>query len=162
MNNKVINNLFGKELITAMQELLEEFVALDYDIGTLLNKLKNVNESVRVGLYLMALERNYNSMVLKLNFVNKMLNDERKDKFLEAYKNGEMEKFLAPMGKSDKISLMEDLGVNVDIKGRELLSKENKNYYDILSTSIMDDQVIDARNGIDRFIKYKKEDEKEA
>ncbi len=162
MNNKVINDLFGKDLITAMQELLEEFVALDYDIGMLLNKLKNVNESIRVGLYLMALERNYNSMVLKINSVNKMLNNERKDKFLEAYKKGEMEKFLALMGKNDKISLMEDLGVNVDIKGRALLSKEKRKYYDILSESIMDDQVIDARNGIDRFIKYKKEDKKEA
>lgn len=157
MKNKIINNLFGEELINAMKDLLNKFVGLDYDEQMLLKDLKGINESVRMGLYLMALENGEDQIAFKLNRVNKMLNADRKNDFLDAFEKGETDKFLAMLGKSDKISLMDDLGVNVDVKERASLSKIQKKYYEIISNSIFNDQSLDARDGIDRFIKYKKE-----
>lgn len=157
MKNKIINNLFGEELINAMKDLLNKFVGLDYDEQILLKDLKGINESVRMGLYLMALENGEDQIAFKLNRVNKMLNADRKNDFLDAFEKGETDKFLAMLGKSDKISLMDDLGVNVDVKERASLSKIQKKYYEVISNSIFTDQSLDARDGIDRFIKYKKE-----
>lgn len=157
MKNKIINNLFGEELINAMKDLLNKFVGLDYDEQILLKDLKGINESVRMGLYLMALENGEDQIAFKLNRVNKMLNADRKKDFLDAFEKGETDKFLAMLGKSDKISLMDDLGVNVDVKERASLSKIQKKYYEVISNSIFTDQSLDARDGIDRFIKYKKE-----
>lgn len=162
MKNKVINNLFGDELVKAMKDLLNEFVALDYDEKMLLKSLKGINESVRMGLYLMALENDKDKIAFRINKVNKELNEERKNNFLDAFEKNEAEKFLAMLGKSDKISLMDDLGVNVDVIERAGLTKEQKKYYEIISNSIYNDQSLDARNGIDRFITYKKDKEKEA
>ena len=158
MKNKLINDLFGKELIHAMKEMLEEFKRLKFDDRQIEKAMKNINESVRVGLYLMALEKNYDEIAYKINVANKRINITRKEKFIEAYEKGEAIKYLSILGKGDKISLMSDLGIDVDLKERALLSKVEKDYFTIISNSIMEDQKVDKRDGIDQFVKYKKED----
>ena len=123
MKNKIINNLFGKELIQAMKEMLEEFIRLDFDVEQMVKAMKDINESVRIGLYLMALEKNYDTLAYKINVANKKLNIIRKEKFIEAYEKHQVDKFLSMLGKGDKISLMSDLGIDVDVRGRASLSK---------------------------------------
>ena len=158
MKDKIINNLFGKKLIQAMREMLEEFKRLDFDEHQIEKAMKNINESVRVGLYLMALEKDLDTLAYKINVANRRLNITRKEKFIEAYEKGEANKFLSMLGKGDKISLMSDLGVDVDVRERASLSKVDRDYYTIISNSIMEEQELDQRDGIDQFIKYKKED----
>ena len=158
MKNKIINSLFGKELVQAMKEMLEEFIRLDFDVEQIVKAMKDINESVRVGMYLMALERNLDSMAYKINVANKKLNIIRKEKFIEAYESKQVEKFLSILGKGDKISLMSDLGIDVDVRGRASLTKEQREYYRLISNSIMNDQKINQKDGIDSFITYKKED----
>lgn len=157
MKNKIINKLFGKDLVQAMREILEEFINLDYDVDLMVKALRDINESVRIGIYLMALEKNYDAVAYKIKKANEQLNEIRKDKFLEAYKNKETDRFLAVLGKSDKLSLLGDLGIDGDVKARANLSKEQKDYYKIISNSIMESQKDDKRDGIDKFITYKKE-----
>ena len=53
---------------------------------------------------------------------------------------------------------MGDLGVDVDVRERAKLSKVDRDYYTIISNSIMEDQEYDNRDGISKFVKYKKED----
>lgn len=158
MKNKIINNLFGKELIQAMKEMLEEFIRLDFDVEQMVKAMKDINESVRIGLYLMALEKNYDTLAYKINVANKKLNIIRKEKFIEAYEKHQVDKFLSMLGKGDKISLMSDLGIDVDVRGRASLSKEQREYYRLISNSIMASQEENKKDGIDNFIKYKKED----
>ena len=158
MKNKIINDLFGKELVQAMKEMLTDFRQLKFDEHQIEKAMKEINESVRVGLYLMALENNYDDLAYKINVANKRLNITRKEKFLEAYEKGEALKFLSILGKGDKISLMGDLGVDVDVRERAKLSKVDRDYYTIISNSIMEDQKYDNRDGISKFVKYKKED----
>ncbi len=161
MKNKLINKLYGKQLLDAMNDLLKEFVALDYDDESIYKALKDINETVRVGLYLMSLEKNLTKFSYRINRVNRILNEERKLKFIESYKRKETDRFLALLGKGDKISLMGDLGVGVPLEERINFTKEQRDYYKIITDSIMKDQEYDKRDGIDTFIKYKK-DEKEA
>ena len=158
MKDKLINNLFGKKLIQAMKEMLDEFKRLDFDEHQIEKAMKNINESVRVGMYLMALENNYDTLAYKINVANKRLNITRKENFIKAYEKGEANKFLSMLGKGDKISLMSDLGVDVDVRERASLSKVDRDYYTIISNSIMEEQELDQRDGIDQFVKYKKED----
>ncbi len=158
MKNKLINNLFGKELINAMKEMLTEFKKLKFDEHQIEKAMKGINESVRVGLYLMALEKNYDTIAYKINVANKRLNEERKEKFIEAYEKGEAKKYLAILGKVDKISLMSDLEIDVDVRERALLSNVERDYYKLISDSIMEEQEVDNRDGIDQFINYKKEE----
>ncbi len=157
MKGKEISKLFGKDLLKAMRELLAQFMALNYDEDSIYKVLKNVNESVRTGMYLLALEKNYITMSQRINRVNRKLNIVRKEKFIEAYEKKETERFLATLGKGDKISLMSDLGIDVSLEERMKLSKQQLDYYRIISNSIMDSQETDKRDGIDTFIKYKKD-----
>lgn len=160
MKNKLINKLFGKKLLEAMNELLAEYVALDYDEESIYKSLKGVNESVRVGMYLLTLEKNLTNFSYRINRVNRRLNDERKENFIKAYEKKEADKFLAMLGKGDKISLMSDLGIDVSLKERALLTTKERDYYKVISNSIMEDQEYDKRDGIDTFVKYKKEEKK--
>lgn len=157
MKNKIINKLFGKELIQAMNELLEKFKMLDCEVEEIEKELKEINESVRIGLYLMALEKNYDGLAIRINKANKYLNDNRKERFLEAYEKGKTENFLASLGKGDKLSLMSDLGIDGDVIKRSSLTKKERDYYRIISNSIMDEQELDKRDGITQFIKYENE-----
>lgn len=160
MKNKFINNLFGEQLLKAMNDLLKEFVDLDYDEETIYKALKDVNESVRVGMYLLTLEKNLTNMSYRINRVNKRLNYLRKENFLKAYEKKETEKFLSILGKGDKISLMSDLGIDVPLNERMKLSNQEREFFKIISDSIMLDQEYDKRDGIDTFVKYKKEEKK--
>ena len=158
MMNEVINDLYGEELIKAMNHLIDEFLELNFDSSDVLKSLKNINESVRIGIYLLALERQESDMAYKINKANKRLNEIRKEKFIEAYNNDTVSKYLKKLGKVDKISLMEDLNIDVPVNERVKLSKKQRDYYRIISESIMDDQVDDDRDGIDTFITYKKDE----
>ena len=158
MKNKVINDLFGKELIRAMREMLEEFKRLKFDDRQIEKAMKDINESVRIGLYLMALEKNLDDLAYKINVANRRINITRKENFIKAYEKGEANKFLSILGKGDKISLMSDLGVDVDVRERALLSKVDRDYYTVISNSIMEDQETDKRDGIKQLVTYKKED----
>ena len=157
MKDKVINRLFGKQLITAMNEMVKQLYAMNADTDEIVKELKYINESVRVGLYLIALEKNYDNLAFRINKANGIINQERKEKFIEAYKAKKVDKFIATLGKADKISLMSDLGVDVEVSERVKLPKEKREYYKILSNSIMLDQEEDKRDGIDQFIKHKKD-----
>ena len=158
INKKLINSLFSEELVLMMYQLLEEFHSLDYDEDTIFNILKKFNESFRMGMYLLALEKNYDNISFRINHVNKKINIIRKEQFLEAYEKKYVEEFLKKLGKSDKISLMSDLGVDLPLDERMKLSKKELDYYRIISNSVMLDQASDKRDGIDTFLKYKKED----
>lgn len=161
-NNKdVVKKLFGEDLMAAMKEKLDEFVAGDYDVDTIYTALKSTNESVRIGIYLIALENDMDDIAYKINKANKMLNSRRKKDFLLAVEKKETDKFLATLGKPDKISLMKDLGVDVELPQRVHFTKEQREYYEILSNSILLDQKGEVRDGIDQFVTYKKENEDE-
>ena len=154
--NELINDLYGEKLIKAMNHLIDEFLELNFDSSDVLKSLKNINESVRIGIYLLALERQESDMAYKINKANKRLNEIRKEKFIEAYNNDTVSKYLKKLGKVDKISLMEDLNIDVPVGERVKLSQKQRDYYRIISESIMNDQVDDDRDGIDTFITYKK------
>lgn len=155
--NKLLNNLFGDELTTVMYEMLDEFRDLDYDDDQIFKILKPCNEAVRTGFYLLSLENNLDNISYRINRVNKKINLIRRDDFLDAYKNKTVDKFLSTLGKSDKISLMSDLGVDVPLEDRLKLSELDLEYYRIISNSVMEDQANEYRDGLDTFIKYKKE-----
>ena len=155
MKDKVINRLFGKQLITAMNELVKQLYTMKADTDEIIKQLKYINESVRIGLYLIALEKNYDNLAVRIHKANGIINEERKEKFLAAYKDKDTDKFLATLGKSDKLSLMSDLGIDVDLAERVKMSKVKRDYYRIISNSIMLDQEEDKRDGIDQFITYK-------
>lgn len=157
MSDKVVNKLFGKGLGSAMNDILKNIVYMNYDVEQICEELKDINESVRVGLYLMALENDLDEIAIRINNANKILNEERKSKFLEYYEKGEAQRFLASLGKQDKISLMSDLGIDGSLRERANMSKEKKEYYKVINDSIFKDQELDCRDGIDRFVTYKKE-----
>lgn len=155
MKDKVINRLFGKQLITAMNELVKQLFAMRADTDEIVKQLRYINESVRIGLYLIALEKNYDNLAVRINKANGIINQERKDNFLEAYKNKKTDNFLATLSKSDKLSLLCDLGIDADLDERVKMPKTKREYYRIISNSIMLDQEEDQRDGIDQFITYK-------
>lgn len=159
-HNKLINNLFGEKLTLMMNEILQEFYLLDYSEDDIQRVLKGFNESVRTGIYLLALEQNYDNIAYRINRVNNKLNIIRKEQFIEAYENQKSQEFLRTLGKADKISLMSDLGVDLPLEERMKLSNRKLDYYKIISNSVMGDQKSDSRNGLDTFLKYKKDNEK--
>lgn len=157
INNRLLIELFGEKLSSLMKEIVEEFETLDYDDNQIMNILKNYNESVRMGIYLIALQRNLSNVAYRINRVNKKINSIRVEQFIEAYEKGNAQKFLNTLGKGDKISLMSDLGIDLPLEERLKLSKRKLDYFTIISNSIMNDQAIDTRDGIDTFLKYKKD-----
>ncbi len=157
INNKLLIELFGEKLSSLMKEIVDEFEMLDYDDNQIMNVLKNYNESVRMGIYLIALQRNLSKIACRINRVNKKINSTRVESFLEAYENGNAQKFLNTLGKGDKISLMSDLGIDLPLEERIKLSKRKLDYYTIISNSIMEEQMMDTRDGIDTFLKHKKD-----
>ena len=158
MKDKVINRLFGRQLITAMNELIKQLYAMKADTDEIVKQLMFINESVRIGLYLIALEKNYDSLAVRINKANGIINEERKENFLKAYKSKKTDEFLKNLSKSDKLSLLCDLGVDVDLAERIKLPKAKRDYYRIISNSIMLDQEEDNRDGIDQLVKYKEDE----
>lgn len=157
-DNKLISNLFGEELTHVMYDMLAEFKGLDYDDDQILKVLKKFNESFRTGMYLLALQQNCDNIAYRINRVNRKLNIIRKEAFINAYGNKTTEEFLKTLGKADKISLLSDLGVDLPLEERMKLPKKKLEYYRIISNSVMLDQENDKRNGLDTFLKYKKEE----
>ena len=161
-SNKLIKKLFGEDLTSMMCSMLEEFRSLDYDDQQIMKMLKRFNESVRTAMYLLALEKNYDAIAYRINRVNKKLNILRKEDFIEAYENKTVDKYLKTLGKSDKISLLSDLGVDLPLDERMKLPKRKLDYFKIISNSVMLDQESDMRNGLNTFLKYEKEVKEES
>ena len=157
-SNKLIKKLFGNDLTSMMQGMLDEFRTLDYDDQQIMKMLKGFNESVRTAMYLMALEKNYDVIAYRINRVNRKLNILRKEAFIEAYENKTADKYLKTLGKSDKISLLSDLGVDLPLEERMKLPKDKIEYYRIISNSVMLDQEKDNRDGLTTFLEYDKEE----
>lgn len=160
-SNKLIKKLFGNDLTSMMQGMLDEFRTLDYDDQQIMKMLKGFNESVRTAMYLMALEKNYDAIAYRINRVNRKLNILRKEAFIEAYENKTADKYLKTLGKSDKISLLSDLGVDLPLDERMKLPRRKLDYFKIISNSVMIDQESDMRDGLDTFLKYEKEEKEE-
>lgn len=156
--NKFINKLFGKDLTDVMYTMLEDFIKLDYDEEQIFKDLKKTNESFRMGMYLLALESNFDTVASRINRVNKKINLIRKDDFIEAYENKKTTEFLNKLTKSDKISLLSDLGVDLPLEERMKLPKDKIEYYRIISNSVMLDQENDKRDGLTTFLEYDKEE----
>lgn len=157
--NIFINKLFGKDLTDAMYTMLEDFIKLDYDEEQVFKELKKTNESFRMGMYLLALESNFDNVAFRINRVNKKINLIRKDDFIEAYEKKKTTEFLNKLSKADKISLLSDLGVDLPLEERMKLPKDKIEYYRIISNSVMLDQEKDNRDGLGTFLKYDKEEE---
>jgi hypothetical protein len=155
MADKLVTGLFSDEVLKVMNELLDDFILSDYDEEEIYNELKFINESIRMGLYLLSLEKDFVYLSKRINRVNKRVNEERKIKFLKAYEDGEVEKFLSVLGKGDKISLLNDLGIDPSLKSRKKCNKKEIDYYNIISQSIKESQSDDMRDGIDSFLRYK-------
>lgn len=152
--NGTINKIYGKNLIKLMSVMVKDFADLNYDEDDIYNCIKQINESIRIGFYLLALELGNGSLAFKLNRVNKRINQERLEIFKYEFNRGNVYNYLASLGKIDKESLLSDL--NLDVLEQDLckLSKLNRQYYDAITSSILADQKNDCRNGIDVFLKY--------
>jgi hypothetical protein len=155
MADKLVTGLFSDEVLKVMNELLDDFILSDYDEEEIYNELKFINESIRMGLYLLSLEKDFVYLSKRIDRVNKRVNEERKSKFLKSYEDGEVEKFLSVLGKGDKISLLNDLGIDPSLKNRKKCNKKENDYYNIISQSIKESQSDDMRDGIDSFLRYK-------
>lgn len=156
--NKFINKLFGKDLTDVMYTMLEDFIKLDYDEDQIFKDLKKTNEPFRMGMYLLALESNFDTIAARINRVNKKINLIRKDDFIEAYEKKKTNEYLNALSKADKISLLSDLGVDLPLEERMKLPKDKIEYYRIISNSVMLDQEKDNRDGLTTFLEYDKEE----
>ena len=156
--NKFINKLFGKDLTDVMYTMLEDFIKLDYDEDQIFKDLKKTNEPFRMGMYLLALESNFDTIAARINRVNKKINLIRKDDFIEAYEKRKTNEYLNTLSKADKISLLSDLGVDLPLEERMKLPKDKIEYYRIISNSVMLDQEKDNRDGLTTFLEYDKEE----
>lgn len=155
--NKVIDGLYSKKVLKVMNEMLDDFILTDSSVDDIYDELKYVNESIRTGIYLLSIEKGFTYLSQRINIVNERINLERTEDFIKAINDGEEEKYLATLGKGDKVSLLNHLGINVPLEQRRNLSKEQLNYYKVISASIKDSQEDDKRDGIDSFLKYKKD-----
>ncbi len=155
MNKEEIQQIYGQKLFTLMEDMVNEFIRDDYSTSQIKKSLKAINESIRIGLYLLAIANNQGIMALKIYKANQELNEIRKNDFIAAYKNNKVKQFLAPLGKSDKISLMTDLGLNENSSKKALFNQEQKQMYKILNESILEDQKSDCRDGIEQFLHIK-------
>lgn len=156
--NKFINKLFGKDLTDVMYTMLEDFIKLDYDENQIFKDLKKTNEPFRMGMYLLALESNFDTIAARINRVNKKINLIRKDDFIDAYEKKKTNEYLNTLSKADKISLLSDLGVDLPLEERMKLPKDKIEYYRIISNSVMLDQEKDNRDGLTTFLEYDKEE----
>lgn len=156
--NKFINKLFGKDLTDVMYTMLEDFIKLDYDEDQIFKDLKKTNEPFRMGMYLLALESNFDTIAARINRVNKKINLIRKDDFIDAYEKKKTNEYLNTLSKADKISLLSDLGVDLPLEERMKLPKDKIEFYRIISNSVMLDQEKDNRDGLTTFLEYDKEE----
>ena len=156
MMEKVTLRLFGKDMLDLMSEMISEFVGSKYDEMRIYESIKDINESIRMGLYLVALDFNNGELAYTINRINKRLSDERIINFKKSIENNKEKNFLANLSKADKRSLLVDLNIDVDEDELYKLSELDRKYYDCILNSILNDQEVDCRDGIDRFMKYRK------
>ena len=156
MMEKVTLRLFGKDMLDLMSEMISEFVGSKYDEMKIYESIKDINESIRMGLYLVALDFNNGELAYTINRINKRLSDERIINFKKSIENNKEKNFLANLSKADKRSLLVDLNIDVDEDELYKLSELDRKYYDCILNSILNDQEVDCRDGIDRFMKYRK------
>jgi hypothetical protein len=154
--NKGIENLFNKDLLKLMNEMLDDFILSDSSEDEIYEELRYANESIRVGLYLLSIEKGFIYLSQRLKNVNDRINVEVIELFKEAIDKGNEKKFLSTLGKIDKISLLNHLGINVPEEKKKGLNKVQIKYYKALTDSIKDSQVDDKRDGIDSFLTYKR------
>lgn len=155
--NKVIDSLFNKNVFKYMNEMLDDFILSDSNEDEIYKELRYINESIRIGLYLLSIEKGFIYLSQRISNVNERINLEIIEEFKEAVDNGEEEKFLSTLGKTDKISLLNHLGINVPVEKKIGLTKIQLKYYKAITDSIKDSQVDDKRDGIDSFLTYKKD-----
>lgn len=154
--NKGIENLFNKDLLKLMNEMLDDFILSDSSEDEIYEELRYANESIRVGLYLLSIEKGFIYLSQRLKNVNDRINVEVIELFKESIDKGNEKKFLSTLGKIDKISLLNHLGINVPEEKKKGLNKVQIKYYKALTDSIKDSQVDDKRDGIDSFLTYKR------
>ena len=155
-----IVKMFGDDLIRALNQMLDEFVELDFDETDIYVSIKGINESVRTCLFLLAEERGLSDMAFKIERINKRLKVENVDKFKKSFDKGEAETYLKKLNKTDKIDLLHAMGLDIPNDMVYKLDKIKQVYRNTINKSIMDDQVKEQKDGIDTFIKYKKSDKK--
>lgn len=155
--NKDIDSLFNKNVFKYMSEMLDDFILSDSNEDEIYKELRYINESIRTGLYILSIEKGFIYLSQRISNVNERINIEIIEEFKEAIDNGEEEKFLVTLGKTDKISLLNHLGINVPIGKKKGLTKIQLKYYKVITDSIKDSQVDDKRDGINSFLTYKKD-----
>ena len=158
--NIIVKKMFGDDLIRALNQMLDEFVELDFDETDIYVSIKGINESVRTCLFLLAEERGLSDMAFKIERINKRLKVENVDKFKKSFDKGEAETYLKKLNKTDKIDLLHAMGLDIPNDMVYKLDKIKQVYRNTINKSIMDDQVKEQKDGIDTFIKYKKSDKK--
>ena len=158
--NSIVKKMFGDDLIRALNQMLDEFVELDFDETDIYVSIKGINESVRTCLFLLAEERGLSDMAFNIERINKRLKVENVDKFKKSFDKGEAETYLKKLNKTDKIDLLHAMGLDIPNDMVYKLDKIKQVYRNTINKSIMDDQVKEQKDGIDTFIKYKKSDKK--
>lgn len=158
--NSIVKKMFGDDLIRALNQMLDEFVELDFDETDIYVSIKGINESVRTCLFLLAEERGLSDMAFKIERINKRLKVENVDKFKKSFDKGDAEAYLKKLNKTDKIGLLHAMGLDIPNDMVYKLDKIKQVYRNTINKSIMDDQVKEQKDGIDTFIKYKKSDKK--
>lgn len=158
--NSIVKKMFGDDLIRALNQMLDEFVELDFDETDIYVSIKGINESVRTCLFLLAEERGLSDMAFKIERINKRLKVENVDKFKKSFDKGDAEAYLKKLNKTDKIDLLHAMGLDIPNDMVYKLDKIKQVYRNTINKSIMDDQVKEQKDGIDTFIKYKKSDKK--
>ncbi len=158
--NSIVKKMFGDDLIRALNQMLDEFVELDFDETDIYVSIKGINESVRTCLFLLAEERGLSDMAFKIERINKRLKVENVDKFKKSFDKGDAESYLKKLNKTDKIDLLHAMGLDIPNDMVYKLDKIKQVYRNTINKSIMDDQVKEQKDGIDTFIKYKKSDKK--
>ena len=99
-------------------------------------------------------------MAFKIERINKRLKVEGIEKFKKSFDKGEHESYLKKLNKTDKIDLLHSLGLDVTSDMAYRLDKIKQVYRNVINKSIMDDQAKEHKDGIDTFVKYKKDSKK--
>lgn len=141
VDREILKNYFGDEVILKVDNLVEECRRNDYQESKILDIIKDMSESLRICMYLIALERDV-ELALKIERINKRLKDVRVTKFKEEYFKDKANNFLGKMNRIDKISLLSDMDLNILEEERDKLRGINKEYYDVLKSSIMNDKMV--------------------
>ena len=153
--NNCVTNLFSKKVFKVMNDMLDDFILSDSGEEEIYDQLKYINESIRTGLYLLSIEKGFIYLSQRIKIVNDKIDEELVANFIKAVDEGNAVKYLAVLGKTDKISLLNRLGINVPLEKKKGLTKVQLKYYKVITDSIKESQVYDKRNGIDSFLTYK-------